>query len=100
MVINELENSSHYKLSKLLGLLETMYGVTIDFTAAQAPGELELVYEEFGRLRSEIISEARHNSYNSNPDYAKACLIQEAIRLFLSEVAPKRRRKFYAPRSK
>lgn len=100
MVVDDLGNSSHYKLSKLLGLLESMYGITIDFAAAENSVELETVYEEFGKVRTQIISEAHHNSYNTNPDYTKAVLIQEAIRLFLSEVAPKRRRKSYASRSK
>lgn len=93
MNIDELANSSHYRLSKVLGLLETMYGITIDFDGAVSSEELAQVYEEFGAVRAQIISEAHHNSYNQNPEYTKAVLIQEAIRIFLSEVAPKRRRR-------
>jgi hypothetical protein len=93
MNIDELANSPHYRLSKILNLLETMYGITIDFDGAVSGEELAQVYEEFGSVRAQIISEAHHNSYNQNPEYTKAVLIQEAIRIFLSEVAPKRRRR-------
>ena len=92
MIVDDLGNSTPYQLSRVLSVLESLYGVTIDFDAADDAGQLEQVYESYGALRKQIISEAHYNSYHANPDYAKACLIQEAIRIFLSEVAPKRRR--------
>jgi hypothetical protein len=90
MVIDELNTSSNYRLSRLLGLLESLYGLTIDFDAAVSTAELKSVAESYGEVRSQIIRESAFNSYSQNPEYIKAVLIQEAIQIFLSEVAPKR----------
>lgn len=90
MVIDELNTSSSYRLARILRVLESIYGLTIDFEAANSTAELQSIYEEFGAIRSEIIKESTYNSYNQNADYTKAVLIQEAIHIFLSEVAPKR----------
>lgn len=89
MVIDELD-SPNYRLSRIVRVLESLYALTIDFGAATSRAELQSIYEEYGLVRSQIVREAHFNSYNQNPDYAKACLIQEAIHIFLSEVAPKR----------
>jgi hypothetical protein len=91
MNVDDLAISPNYQLRKILNLLENLYGLTIDFSAAKSKAELESIYEAYGLERLNIIQEAHHNSYNQNPEYTKACLIQEAIRIFLSEVAPKRR---------
>jgi hypothetical protein len=93
MVIDELNTSSSYRLSRILNVLESIYGLTIDFDAANSHAELQSVYEEYGIVRNQIIRESEYNSYNQNPDYTKAVLIQEAIHIFLSEVAPKRIKK-------
>lgn len=90
MVINEIESSPSFRLSKILGLLESHYGLTIDFEAAQNTAELQSVLESYEQVRSQIIQESAFNSYNHNPEYVKAGLILEAIQIFLSEVAPKR----------
>ncbi len=92
MVIDELDTSSAYRLARIMQVLESMYAITLDFEAATSRAELQSIYEEFGAVRSQIIKEAHFNSYNQNPEYTKACLIQEAISIFLSEVAPKRRK--------
>jgi hypothetical protein len=90
MVISELNTSASYRLSKVLNLLESLYGLTIDFDAAESLAQLQSIYEMYGLERSKIIKESSHNSYNNDPAYTKAVLIQEAIHIFLSEVAPKR----------
>jgi hypothetical protein len=91
MVIDELDTSAAYRLAKIMQVLESTFSITLDFTAAKSRAELQSIYEEFGAVRSRIIQEARFNSYNQDSEYTKACLIQEAISIFLSEVAPKRR---------
>lgn len=93
MVIDELNTSPNYRLQKILGLLESLFGVTIDFEAANSTAELQSIYEAYGVERSRIIEESAYNTSPNNPDYTKAVLIQEAIHIFLSEVAPKRIRK-------
>jgi hypothetical protein len=90
MVIDDLNTSSSYRLSRILNILESTHGVTIDFEAANSLAELQSVYEAYGQKRSSIISESAFNSYNDNPHYSEAVLIQGAISIFLSEVAPKR----------
>ena len=93
MVIDELDNSASFRLARILRVLESMYGLTINFGAGASAAELQEVYEEFGLVRAKIISEAHFNTYTQDSEYAKACLIQEAIKIFLSEVAPKRIRR-------
>jgi hypothetical protein len=91
MVIGDLETSSDYRLSRLIRVLESVYGLTIDFEAASSRAELKSIYEEYGHVKTKIISESAFNSYYQDIEYTKACIIQEAIIIFLSEVAPKRR---------
>jgi hypothetical protein len=90
MVVDDLNTSASYRLSRLLAILESKFGVTIDFGAAENAAELQAVFEAYGEVKEQIIRESAYNSYNSNPDYVKASLIRDAISLFLSEVAPKR----------
>lgn len=97
MVIDEINVSSSYQLARVLGLLESQHGITIDFDAAKDLAELRGLYEACGLERSRIIRESSFNSCNNDPTYTRAVLIQEAINIFLSEVAPKRlRRKNHA----
>jgi hypothetical protein len=97
MVLDDLNTSASFRLSRLLAILESKFGVTIDFAAAESAAELQAVYEAFGEQREQIIRESAFNTYNANPDYVKASLIRDAISLFLSEVAPKR---IHRPRGK
>lgn len=96
MVIDELKAGPNYRLQKVLDLLESLFGVTIDFGSATSTAELQSIYEAYGLERSRIIQESAYNTCSNNPDYTKAVLIQEAIHIFLSEVAPKRIRKKYS----
>lgn len=91
MVIDDLNTSSEFRLKRIIRVLETLHGVTINFEAASSRAELKSIYEEYGAVRSSIMESASYNSYFQDADYTKACLIQEAIAIFLSEVAPKRR---------
>lgn len=90
MVIDDLHTSSEFRLNRIIGVLESLHGVTINFDAAESRAELKSIYEEYGIIRSNIMETAAYNSYFQDADYTKACLIQEAIAIFLSEVAPKR----------
>jgi hypothetical protein len=42
-------------------------------------------------LKTNIVQEGAFNNWHSNPDYAKHLLIVEATRLYLKEIAPRRR---------
>jgi len=89
MNINDLGSSAHAKLAAVLNTLVERHNVRLDFTATTL-GELEAVYEACGSQRAKVVESASHNSYLENPSYTEATLIQEAIHIFLSEVAPKR----------
>lgn len=91
MVIDDLNTSSEFRLKRIIQVLESLHGVTIDFDAVSSRAELKSIYDEYGMIRSRIVETASYNSYFQDADYTKACLIQEAIAIFLSEVAPKRR---------
>ena len=90
MVVDDLHMSPSYRLTRTLSLLESLYVVTIDFDAASNLSELQEVYEAYDQVRTGIIKESAFNSYDNDPRYSEAVLIQEAISIFLSEVAPKR----------
>lgn len=87
MVVDDLNTSASYRLSRLLTILESKFGVTIDFAAAESAAELQAVFEAYGEVREQVIRESAYNSYNSNPEYVKASLIRDAISIFLGEVA-------------
>ncbi len=90
MVVDELDVSAEYRLSRICSLLESVYEVTLDFAAVKRKADLVSIYEKYNIVRQRIVRETQYNTYNQNPEYAKACLIQEAICIFLSEIAPKR----------
>jgi LPS O-antigen subunit length determinant protein (WzzB/FepE family) len=90
MVIDDLEVSANYRLKYITRMLENLYSIKLDFTDIKSKADLETIYEAYGIIRLNIMQESQHNSYNQNSEYTKACLIQEAIHIFLSEVMPKR----------
>lgn len=91
MVIDELDTGADYRLARIMRVLESQFSISLDFNAVKSRAELLSIYQECGAIRSKIIRESQFNSYNQDAEYTKACLIQEAIQLFLSEVAPQRR---------
>lgn len=89
MIVNDLNLSAPYKLAKVMTTLQEKHGIQLDFTRADF-NSLMGIYEECEAVRSRIVESTSHNTYNDNPKYVEACLIKEAIHIFLSEVAPKR----------
>jgi len=89
MIVNDLNTSAHFKLAKIMETLGANHGVYLDFAAADFDS-LMGVYESCAATRYSIVESANHNTYHSNDKYVEAGLIQEAIHIFLSEVAPKR----------
>lgn len=89
MFVKDLETTAHFKLAKVLETLQEQYNIVLDFTKTNFD-ELMDVYEACGSTKIQIVESVSYNSYHSNPSYLEASLIQEAIHIFLSEVAPKR----------
>lgn len=68
--------------------LKDRFGIEVDFTA-----DIELlraIMEHYLDKRNAILAESGSMALVESPDYAKAFLITEAVRMFLREIAPRR----------
>lgn len=93
MLASELfEDTGNHRLTRLLDALNSLCGVTINFTDNDDE-TLKSVMEEFISVKQQIVRESQFNNYHVDPEYTKACLIAEAIRIYLREIAPKRIRR-------
>lgn len=91
MFINDFQNSNEYKLHQLLHTLKSVYQTELNLEN-KSDNELLALKETSEIIKNSIVSESRFNTYNNNPEYSKHMLIMEAIKLFLTEIAPKRRK--------
>lgn len=89
MYINDFESSSEYRLQQVLHTLKSVHGVKLDMDKTPLD-ELSALKESSEVIKNSIISESQFNTYNQNPEYTKHMLIVEAVRLYLTEIAPKR----------
>ena len=85
MDITDLELGPAIKISRLLKILESTYGITVDLSAPI--NELIAVHDKCKSYTSSVFETT---NIGTDPNYGKALLIQESIRMFLSEIAPKR----------
>ena len=92
MIIEYLDTSPHFRLKKIIGLLENLHGVTINFDAVKDKNHLEAIYLKYAKIKESILLTDEFNVYHLNETYTRASLIQEAIKIFLSEIAPKRKK--------
>ena len=72
-----------------MGLLGQMYGITLDWSCSDA--DLRGVMEHYESKRQFALNEGA-SYHNVNAEYTKYVLITEAIRLYLIEIAPKRKK--------
>lgn len=86
MNVTDLEISTATKIARLLRILESTYNTTIDFKNTSIV-DLDKIHEECKLYTQMVLNES---NIGSDPEYGKAMMVQEAIRLFLSEIAPKR----------
>ena len=92
MFINDFQSSNGYRLQQILHTLKSVHGTVLDLDGS-SDSDLAAIKESSEIIKNSIVSESRFNTYNSNPEYAKHMLIMEAVRLYLLEISPKRRRK-------
>jgi uncharacterized FlgJ-related protein len=89
MNVSDFKAGSEEKLKQFNYMLEQLYGLKIDFDASEA--HLREVFAHYIERKSLYLKE---NTYGiSSPEFSKIVLITEAIRIFLKEIAPKRRKK-------
>ncbi len=92
MFINDFENSNEYKLTQIIHTLKNVYGVELKLNESSEEDLLGLRHSS-EIIKNSIVSESQFNTYNANPEYTKHTLIMEAVRLYLTEIAPKRQKK-------
>ena len=95
MYLNQFESSSEVRLNQILQTLEQVHGVkiNIDLDHANSDHVLKETQQSYEAVRDRIIKESAFNSYQQNPEYIKSMLILEAVRLMITEIAPKRSRR-------
>lgn len=85
MDVSELKPSPAVKIARLLKILESTYGITVDLSCPI--NKLIKAHDDCAKYTSMVFETS---NIGSDPEYGKALLIQECIRMFLSEIAPKR----------
>lgn len=95
MYLNQFESTSEARLQRILATLNDVHGVhiKIDLSSPSAESAINECQVTWEATRRKIVSESSFNSYQQNPQYTKAMLILEAMKIMLTEIGPKRRRK-------
>ena len=95
MQVNNFESSNKARLNQILHTLHHVHGVKINFDLSSADVDKSLMecQKNYEKKRDLLIQESAFNSYLQNPEYTKSILILEAVKLMLTEIAPKRRRR-------
>jgi hypothetical protein len=89
MYITDIDQDlSQTKLDKLSKTLREVYEIEVDFGAPRE--DLVETHRYFSEQKHVLLQDGEFNKYFGNCDYSRAYLICEAIRIFLSEIAPKR----------
>ncbi len=92
MFINNFRSSNSHRLQQVLHTLKNVHGTDL-VLESMTDDDLMFVKENSEFTKNDIVNESQFNSYNVNPEYAKHMLILEAVRLYLTEIAPKRQRR-------
>ena len=102
MYLNQFESTNEVRLTQVLHTLESVYGVhiNINLDSPAAESAIKECQSAWESTRDRIISESSFNSYQQNPQYTKAMLILEAMRIMITEIAPRRRRRRMAESAK
>lgn len=95
MYLNHFSSTGQAKLNQILHTLDQLHGVkiNIDLDSPVAEKVLQECQRTYQQAVDKIINESAFNSYQQNPNYVKSILILEAVKIMLTEIAPKRRRR-------
>lgn len=89
MFINNLNIPGSSRLNQILHTLKHVH----QFEFRNHDGDqLQETQQHYLHVQQQIVETSAFNTYHVNPEYAKAALITEAIKMLL-EIAPKRRKK-------
>lgn len=92
MFINNFQSSNGYRLHQVLHTLKSVHDTDL-VLESMTDADIEFVKDNSEYTKNDIVNESQFNSYHTNPEYTKHTLILEAVRLYLTEIAPKRMRK-------
>lgn len=88
MRVSDFKYPADHRFSKLEALLGQLYGIRIDWD--QPEEYLESVLLNYEQKKALVLSEGV--AAVTSPEYGKAVLIAEAIRTYLREIAPARKK--------
>lgn len=89
MNVSDFKSGPQLQLGKLDALLNQLYGLAIDWEAPVS--YLESVLSNYEDRKALMLAEGMVGMTNSQ--YAKSVLIVEALKLYLREIAPARKKK-------
>jgi hypothetical protein len=88
MLLNQLNTSNHARLAQIIHTLRSVHGFDLPTDQSHCWHSLA---EHYQKVQATIMESSSFNSYHTNPEYTKAALITEAVRI-LFEIAPRRRK--------
>jgi hypothetical protein len=92
MFVDDVKTSAEHQLNQIIHTLKHVHGVELNFSESTVE-QVQAVRDSSEIVKNSIVSESAFNSWHNDPNYAKHMLILEAVRIYLNEIAPKRRPK-------
>jgi hypothetical protein len=92
MFVDDVKTSAEHRLAQIAHTLKHVYDTQLTLDESSID-ELAAIHDSSEIVKNSIVSESAFNSWHSNPTYTKHMLIMEAVRLYLTEIAPRRRPK-------
>jgi hypothetical protein len=90
MFVDDVKTSAEHRLAQIAHTLKHVYETELTLDESSID-ELAAIHDSSEIVKNSIVSESAFNSWHSNPTYTKHMLIMEAVRLYLTEIAPRRR---------
>lgn len=88
MIVNQLNLTGSNRLNQIMHTLKHVHRFELSAHERLNLAETQQHYES---VKQQIVENSAFNSYHTNPEYTKAALITEAVKL-LKEIAPSRRK--------
>jgi hypothetical protein len=95
MYLNQFESFKAARLNQILHTLAEVHGIKfkVDYESPSLKRTLVDLKCSYENERKRIIQESKFNSYQTNPAYTSCILILEAVKIMLTEISPKRRKR-------
>lgn len=88
MIINQLTSTGSSRLNQIMHTLKHVHHFEL---SAHEHKNLSETHAHYEGVKKKIVENSAFNSYHTNPEYTKASLIAEAVKL-LKEIAPHRQK--------